>query len=294
MSDVSDYNKKSFLASREWADFQASNGKEVKYEEGGDGAFLLIKNKLFGNKFYYYTPHLTDVNIDETINRIQEKNLVFWRIDSSVAIKPKVWRLAPTINIQPPKTVILDLKKTEDELLSAMRQKTRYNIRLAERKGVSVNILDKNDFDSIWNLIETTTARDGFRSHDRIYYEKMIKLGIIRVYAAEFEGKILAVGIFAFYGPTVTYLHGASGNEHRNVMAPFLLQWEVIKQGKQEGFKFYDFYGIDEDKWPGVTRFKRGFGGKEIERPGTIDVVFRKPCYAIYKILRFINRLVRR
>ena len=96
-----------------------------------------------------------------------------------------------------------------------------------------------------------------------------------------------------------SYVHGASANEFRNVMAPYALQWEVIKLAKQKNCKYYDFNGIDEKKWPGVTRFKMGFarfesarqGGEVVEYPGTFDMVFDNLWYNVYKLIRRIRRL---
>jgi lipid II:glycine glycyltransferase (peptidoglycan interpeptide bridge formation enzyme) len=119
------------------------------------------------------------------------------------------------------------------------------------------------------------------------------KFGLnIKLFLAKHDGKVIAGNIVAFFGDTVTYMHGASSNEFRNLMAPYALQWHCIKLAKQSGYKYYDFYGISDDKWPGVTRFKRGFGGKELEYPGTWDAVFDGVKYKIYGLLRKIRRVV--
>jgi len=187
---------------------------------------------------------------------------------------------------------MLDLKKSKEELLSDMHQKTRYNIRLAKKKGVEIIEGGADDFDDFWNLINKTADRDRFRIHTKEYYKKMLSVDFVKIFFAKFAGKIIATGIFSFYGDTVTYMHGASDNEHRNVMAPYLLQWELITRAKEKGFKYYDFYGIDDKKWPGVTRFKKGFGGFEKRYPGTFDMVFSQIWYNVYNILRKIKRLL--
>ena len=136
----------------------------------------------------------------------------------------------------------------------------------------------------------------------------MLETDFIKLYLAEFdpsipqsdseqassgqERKIIAGNIVSFFGNTATYVHGASSNEYRNVMAPYLLQWEVIKIVQEKGYKYYDFYGIDEKKWPGVTRFKLGFSGNIVEYPGTFDLAFDNLWYNMYKVLRKIRRLV--
>jgi peptidoglycan pentaglycine glycine transferase (the first glycine) len=217
-----------------------------------------------------------------------------------------------TIDIQVSKTIILDLIKSEEELLAAMHQKTRYNIRLAEKRGVKIREAGVSSpllspangagkeglgvvggFEKFWDLMSATVNRDGFRLHEKEYYKKMLEVENIKLYFAEFEGKVICAGIFSFFGDTAIYLHGASSDENRELMAPHLLQWELIKKAKSLGCKYYDFFGIDEKKWPGVTRFKRGFGGQELNYPGTFDIIFDKRKYIVYKLLRIIRRMIK-
>lgn len=88
------------------------------------------------------------------------------------------------------------------------------------------------------------------------------------------------------YGDTAYYLHGAMDREYRNLMAPHFMHWEIMKLYKHEGFGYYDFWGIDARKWPGVTRFKLGFGGREIEYPGSFDLPISKFWYVVYTMAR--------
>jgi lipid II:glycine glycyltransferase (peptidoglycan interpeptide bridge formation enzyme) len=112
----------------------------------------------------------------------------------------------------------------------------------------------------------------------------------ISLYLVYYKNQVIAGNIVSFFGDTVTYVHGASSYEHRRVMAPYLLQWQVIKKAKEKGYRHYDFYGIDEEKWPGITRFKKGFGGEGIKYPGTYDLILNKKWYYVYKTLRYIRR----
>ena len=112
----------------------------------------------------------------------------------------------------------------------------------------------------------------------------------LKLFLAEYQKEIIAGGIFAFFGQAVTYLHGASANQYRNVMAPHLLQWHLISLAKKLGYRHYDFFGINEVKWPGVTRFKKGFGGRVVEYPGTFDLIFQPAWYNFYKTGRRIRR----
>jgi len=174
-----------------------------------------------------------------------------------------------------------------------MHQKTRYNIRLAEKKGVIVKKINNNKkaIDVFWKLIEKTSQRDGFTPHSKKYYAQMLELENFNLWTAEYQNNILVANIVVNFGDTITYLHGASSNKDRNVMAPHLLQWEQIKWAKERGFKIYDFWGIakedsQNDKWLGFTRFKKGFGGQEKRLPGTFDLVYNQKIYRVYNFFK--------
>ncbi|MDD4902072.1 MAG: peptidoglycan bridge formation glycyltransferase FemA/FemB family protein [Patescibacteria group bacterium] len=332
-----------FLQSWEWGEFQEKvEGKIIRLgvEENGEliAAATLVKKTMPLGMNYFYCPRGPVIRAESREQGAEMINFFFAEIER-IAQKEKVifLRFEPleqfpisnfqfpifkTIDIQVSKTIILDLNLSEDDLLKNMHQKTRYNIRLAEKKGVKIREAEKSplerggaaaapgcvmaeEFDKFWNLMSATVNRDGFRLHSKEYYQKMLSLngGLIKLFfgfvprslgeGGEFEGKIICAGIFSFFGDTAVYLHGASANENRELMAPHLLQWEMIKLAKAAGCKFYDFSGIDEKKWPGVTRFKRGFAGQEMNYPGTFDVIFDKQKYSAYKIFRKIRRLIK-
>lgn len=330
-----------FLESYEWGEFQEKMGAKIwrlgvvatKMELGsgcpepssdravnsGDeqlvAAATLIKKRLPFGKSYFYSPRGPVAGIMNHESRImnflfkeieriaKQEGAIFLRFESSAIIHNSLFIIHKTIDVQPSKTLILDLTKSEDELLKAMHEKTRYNIRLAEKKGVKIIEASAERFNDFWELMKETGGRDDFRLHGKDYYKAMLKITnghelitnshrcFIKLFLAEYEGKTIAVGIFSFFSDTATYLHGGSANEFRNVMAPYLLQWHIIKLAKNLGFKHYDFFGIDEKKWPGVTRFKKGFNGDEINYPGTFDAVFDKGWYNVYKIFRRVSRI---
>src|SRR3989338_5647077 len=111
------------------------------------------------------------------------------------------------------------------------------------------------------------------------------------IFFAKYQNKIIAVVLVNFYKPsqTATYLHGASSSEHREVMAPHLLYWRAIQEAKVRGFKSYDFWGIDEARWPGLTRFKLGFGGEQVEYPASVDIIYRPVLYGLYYLARLFR-----
>jgi len=222
----------------------------------------------------------------------EEEGVMFFRFDPVPQITNYKLQISKTLDVQPSKTLILNLAKSESELLKDMHQKTRYNIKLAEKKGVKIIEVGSDKFDDFWQLMCETSDRDSFRTHGIDYYKEMLKLdkNFIKLFVAKYRKKVISAVVVSFFGDTATYMHGASANEHREVMAPHLLQWHCIKMARELGYKYYDFYGIDEKKWPGVTRFKKGFSGKTVNYPGTFDFVFDQGWYTVYKMVRKARR----
>jgi lipid II:glycine glycyltransferase (peptidoglycan interpeptide bridge formation enzyme) len=212
-------------------------------------------------------------------------------------------------SVQPSQTWILDLAPDAADLMKGMHPKTRYNIGLAERKGVRtyrVSLKDPNVFDIFWSLVGETTGRDRFSAHDREYYRQMLETlagdpahdAQIRPVAtlefAEHDGRVLAANLMIWFGDTVTYLHGASSNVRREVMAPHLMHWKLINEAKSLGFKHYDFWGVAPEgavnhPWAGVSRFKRGFGGRYVSYPGTFDLPLDRFWYRFYRLIQSLR-----
>jgi lipid II:glycine glycyltransferase (peptidoglycan interpeptide bridge formation enzyme) len=310
-----------FLQSFEWGEFQEKvEGKIMRLGVEDEGKIIavgmLIKKSLPLKMNYFYCPRGIIINEELKVNqevlfnfffaeikKIAEKEkVIFLRFEPKKKIQNSKFKIQNSLDVQPSKTIMLDLSKSEEVLLATMHQKTRYNIRLAEKKGVIIREAGVDEFDKFWALMSETVDRDGFRLHGREYYLKMLSsgnqflklfFGIIPSSLGEggaHESKVICSGIFSFFGDTAVYIHGASSNENREVMAPYLLQWEMIKRAKAGGCKFYDFCGIDEKKWPGVTRFKRGFSGMEVKYPGTFDAIFDRNKYFLYTLFRKIRR----
>jgi peptidoglycan pentaglycine glycine transferase (the first glycine) len=279
---------KNFLQSNAWLDFQRSLGRRTWQIQGTS----IIKYELRLGKSYLYSPRcggnfLSESIIEKLKEIARQENVIFWKVEPENKIDLEKFGFKKSINIQPQKTLILDISRSEQELLGQMHYKTRYNIGLAEKKGIKIR-KDKNLFNDFWELIQGTTKRDKFRPHPKEYYKKMLEVPGVELFVADYQNKIIAANITVFYEKTAIYLHGASDYEHRKLMAPYLLQREQIKEAKKCGCTEYDFWGIDEQKWPGVTRFKKGFNGREVEYPGAYDLVFQPIWYGIYKIARKI------
>jgi len=204
----------------------------------------------------------------------------------------KAWA-KKTVHVSPEETLLLDLSKSQEELLSTMHQKTRYNIRLAEKKGVEVRELERAEWALAWKVFDETARRDGFRLHAKERYVAWLEMfPTARLVGAFFEGDLLAVNLMVDAFGTRTYLHGASSSTHREVMAPYALHWQEIVQAKEAGLLTYDFWGISDTNpaWKGITRFKLGFGGERVTSPGTFDFVITPWKYQLYRALRFLRR----
>ncbi|MBI2634136.1 peptidoglycan bridge formation glycyltransferase FemA/FemB family protein [Candidatus Peregrinibacteria bacterium] len=228
------------------------NGKIV-------GGTLLIRHRLPKGYCWLYAsrgPLLSDFHeakiasshfalLVEKIKEIaKEENAIFLRIDPPVAIEATVRVMLNSFQhlgfhevshgFQPEHTLILDLTKSEEELLAQMKPKGRYNIRLAEKKGVTVE--QSVDIEEFYGLLKKTADRDKFAVHDENYYRAMFETlsreNLARLYLAKFNGEILAGAIVTYFKDTATYYFGASGNDHRELMAPYLLHWEIIKDAK--------------------------------------------------------------
>lgn len=283
-----------FLQSPEWEAFQQSLGRKTwRVDEQ-----LIIQHKLPLGFNYLYCPRPHINNADSFFAQAQrialKEKAIFLKIDPATVISNIKHQTLNTNPLQPQKTIILDLSKSEEELLSAMHEKTRYNIRLAVKRGVEIK-KDQN-LEIFWDLLQETARRDGFHTHERQYYQKLFAVKSENfsneLFFAEYQGKILAAGLVNFYKApynkfeTATYLHGASSRAHKGVMAPYFLQWHIAKTAKERGFCYYDFWGIDEEKWPGPTRFKKGFGGQIIKYPDSFDEVYGCARYLIYRFTR--------
>jgi lipid II:glycine glycyltransferase (peptidoglycan interpeptide bridge formation enzyme) len=320
---ILEHSPESFLQSWEWGAFQEKAGRKVRRwrmgEKGRTRAQVqVIEHSLpFGMKYWYVPrgPVLEETAdklpvLESLLRQLEEEakaaGALFLRLDpafpSAEAGLLEKGGLRPLPgSVQPKDTLVLDLHKSEEELLGEMKQKTRYNLRLAEKKGVTVTsgAYTPENFEKFWQLTEETAARDGIVSHAVEYYRQMLETlsgegGLeCRLYTAAFEEEILAANYVLFFGPYAVYLHGASGNSHRNLMAPYLLQWQQIRDAKARGCTAYDFWGITREnanpKWAGITRFKQGFGGKERSYAGVFDLPLHPLLYALYARLRRVG-----
>lgn len=294
-----------FLQSKEWVEFQQSLGREV-FEYGKEGIVAkIIKHRLPLGKSYLYIPHGPEMDFNQMTGGFKNPvtNFVKWLRELGKAEKAIFIKAEPLIDsiaqalaeqkfrkskkeIQPSKTVMIDLDGDDNELLGRMHHKTRYNIKIADGHGVTVS--ESHDVDLFLKLLKKTTKRDKFSAHPSNYYRALLGAKGLnaKLFLAHYNGRPIAASLILVYGNVGYYLHGASDYEYRALMAPFALHWHIIKQLKAEGLKQYDLWGIDARKWPGVTRFKLGWGGRTVEYPGSFDLPISKFWYLIYRIVR--------
>jgi lipid II:glycine glycyltransferase (peptidoglycan interpeptide bridge formation enzyme) len=217
--------------------------------------------------------------------------------------------------IQPRRTIVVDLVADEEAILKRMKSKTRYNIRLAERKGVQVHEGDVDEVADFTSLMAVTSARNDFGVHVPEYYERAYALhrplDAVRLFVATVEDPpgggrrrpIAGIMVFAC-AQKAWYMYGASGNEHRSKMPAYALQWAAIRWAKARGCLSYDLYGIPDEEeetleaqfserheglW-GVYRFKRGFGGQVVRSIGALDYVYNRPLYWLYQLALALRR----
>jgi peptidoglycan pentaglycine glycine transferase (the first glycine) len=207
-------------------------------------------------------------------------------------------------NIQPRGTVILDIRPSEDSLLKSFHPKTRYNIKLAQKKDVVIE--EKNSpegVDIFYELFRVTGERDRFLILGKGYFMHLWKTlsenSMCSVFVAYFEGRPLAAIFQTVYGRRMNYLYGASSNEHRNLMPNHLIHWHAIQWAKKRGVEFYDFWGIpanisESSPLVGVYRFKKGFCETETRWIGTYELIFSGFWHLIFeKAARWFKTTVR-
>jgi lipid II:glycine glycyltransferase (peptidoglycan interpeptide bridge formation enzyme) len=207
--------------------------------------------------------------------------------------------------VQPPDSVIINLEASCDKLLAGMKPKWRYNVLLAGKKDVHVEVSSEEKLNEFYSLLQETAERDGIAIHSFEYYKTLFEIcknqnhnSILRLYTAKHEGDILAAIIVLFHGQHATYLYGASSNQKRNLMAAYTLQWRAIQDAKEAGCKNYDLFGIPPDENPnhpmaGLYRFKTGFGGQIIHRTGSWDYVYKPVVYTVFRIAETFRKIIR-
>ena len=207
-------------------------------------------------------------------------------------------------DIQPPDTVLIDLKQPMESIMEQMKPKWRYNARLAMKKGVIVRKAEPEDLDTFYTLLKETARRDGIAIHSINYYKTLFELTTnnspltTSLYLAEHEGETLAGIVTLFRGREAVYLYGASSDTKLNLMAPYALQVKAMEDAKTWGCEEYDLFGIPPNEDPshpmaGLYRFKTGFGGRIIHRPGSWDYLCSPVLYRMFRGAEALRKSLR-
>ncbi len=323
-------NNSSFLQSWEWAEFQEKLGRKIwrlTIEDNGQVLLqaLVVKKPLPFGKNYFYIPfgpcfkqNLTEEQkkqalellFDELKKISASEKAVYCYIEPKETEGPSFRQIAegraltgfckPQKRIQPQRTLVVDLTPAEEQIFKNLKSKTtRYNIRFAQNKGVEFTApetIGDKEIDIFFELAQKSAKRDGFVNYSKDYFEKLFAVSSqempVKLFFSQYENEIISANIFIFFAKTAVHLFGGFNHDFRHLMAPYFMHWKQMLFAKnQMNCETYDFWGIDEKKWPGVTHFKRSFGGKEIEYPKGYDMVMDKLWYSVFKAARkFLRR----
>lgn len=301
----------SFLQSSEWGDFQERRGRTVVRITLKNGQALVILYRLPGGFSYAYLPHgpvvamATKEILDEMVQAITAATLetcpIFIRVEPLVGNTENVSRALRTAKFhrtadaQPSETRILDLTRTERDILAGMKHDTRYAIRTAEKRGVRVRVITERaervrEFESFWKIFSETAQRHELANYPESYYRDVIGLEgecPATLFLAEREGMCIGGAISVIFGTQVVYFYAASAFGYGKFNAPSAILWEVIREAKRRGARTLDLWGESDSKpkWRGITAFKRSFGGTTVRYVGTWDLPLRPFWYRAYRLV---------
>lgn len=315
------HDRCNFQQSPEWGKVKSSWINEIVLANDSNGniigsiSVLIRKIPVFGTLMYSSRGPICDIHNKEVLKELTEGlkelakkyNAFVLKIEPDIKSDDKEFRkiveeLEYKIKddaknfeeeIQPRYVFRLDIKgKTKEEIFENFHSKTRYNIRLASKKGVIVKHGDKNDLKDFHKIMVETGKRDGFMIRPLEYFEKMydeLAPKSMELLMAYYEDKPIAGIIPIMYGNKTWYLYGASSNQYRNLMPNYLLQWEAIQEAIEKGHDMYDFRGVSgvvDESHPqyGLYRFKKGFGAEFTEFIGEIYIPFKPLTYKSYKL----------
>ncbi len=299
-------NAKHPLQSKEWGEFREKTGLKVVR----DGEIQVTIHKLPYTPWSIgYCPKgpMPDESQVETLKKIAcENSCIFIKCEPKVEVgiqltanglqQMREMGFVEGKSLFTKYNFVLDVTPSTNELLASFKQKTRYNIKVAEKKGVVVSIDDSPEaFERYLELTEETTKRQGFYAHGRTYHKKMWETlhgaDIAHLLVAKYEGQIITTWVLFKYGDTLYYPYGASTREHREVMANNLVMWEAIRLAKKWGLTYLDMWGAlgpeadPNDPWYGFHTFKSGYGARHVEYIGTWDYIAKPLLYKIFRVI---------
>ncbi len=332
---VKQHPKGHFLQTWEWGEVKRGMGWEplpliLEQDREIRGTLLILKRNLPlpGKRCIFYAPRgpvadINDFDLCQALFKGAERvardyAAIFLKVDSDVPASDQHFRdILQQCNfrhndtgldfegVQPVFVFQLDITPPAPRLLEQMHNKTRYNIKLAARKGVTVRkAAGKNELPLFYSILQETAARDRFLIRGYEYFEmiwdQMVENKMAQIFLAEYEGRIIAATLALILGKKAWYLYGASSNDYRNVMPNYLIQWEMIRWAQEQGCQIYDFRGVsgdlnEDNPLYGLYRFKKGFNGELVEFIGDWDRVYAPVFYwAWTRFLPFYKKTRRR
>jgi lipid II:glycine glycyltransferase (peptidoglycan interpeptide bridge formation enzyme) len=294
------------LQSWAWGEFREATGNEVVRFPFGQITVHPIPFSNLKVGAFIKGPKPTKKMLQELSSYAKKNNLIFIKLEPNIVPKDvkelkklilllKDCAAVPGKTLFTPSSFWIDLQKSEDELLKSFSSKTRYNIRLADRKGVKVKEDNsKKAFEKYLQLTRETVERQGFYAHSEKYHRLMWKYlntqlkdnPIARILSATYKGEIITTWVIFVWKDFLYYPYGASSDKHKNVMANNLVMWEAIKYGKRLGLKTFDLWGREPGK--GFTKFKEGYNPKVVEFLGSWDLV-TSPLYKPYRFADYLR-----
>jgi peptidoglycan pentaglycine glycine transferase (the first glycine) len=320
---LASHKKGHVLQSWEWGEIKSRTGWKpwrLVVEENGEivAAVSILERKIpvVGIPIFYASrgpvldwsnTALFDFVLTEIRKLAKKRGAIFLKVDPDVPSSDKElgkflvtrgFRSAESgkgfEGVQPKYVFRLDISPDEATLMANMQQKTRYNIRLAQKKGVVIRRGTRADLPEFYRVLKETTERDQFLVRAYSYfedlYDSLVPVGLGELFIGEYEGKIIAGTLAFVIGDKAWYIYGASSNAHRNVMPNYLIQWEMIRWAKSLDCTLYDFRGVpghlmEDNPLYGLYRFKKGFNGEYTEFIGEWDLVYRPLIYFLWNHL---------
>lgn len=288
----------SFTQSIDWGRLKGKGQRVGRLEAEKEGQLVgvcqfLEEENPFGEYFYVpYGPVGESVEIrDQLLKRVADigkkegKTFVKAEPRKEVGVGEESKH-----RIQPQKTLIRDISDDKEDVLNSFEEGTRYSVRYSGRKGVEIKCGKKDeDLDAFFQLLNKTEDRQDFKSFSEDYFRDLLAtINSDLFLALSREGEVVASTIFGYFGKTATSLHSAFNYEKRKLRATSLIRYEAMLEAKRKGCEKFDAWGIDEEEMPGVTKFKKGFGGKAVSYPDGVDLPLEIIKYKAYKAAAII------
>ncbi len=304
-----------FLQTTPWQNFQRDLGRTT-FRQSGDGwEYMAVLEQGNGNSRLYcpYGPYAEsqkafEAALDSLISLGRQKHVTFVRVEPTTVdfcayLEPQKWHKVTYQSLNPEHTSIIDLTQTEEEIISNMAQPVRNIYRNYHKKGFHVKkSQNPEDIEIFLELIHQVAARTGMNPHSDEYFRKqatsLLSAGDASLWIAELENQPIASSLMYNTQHTRYYAHAAASNQpdHRKLNAGTALLVEAIVDAKKQGLSSFDLYGIapsnrpEHRTWAGFTKFKRTFGGDDMQFCGTWELPINKPTYYLYRAYQRIRR----